>query len=125
MKCCHCQNNAFLRIGEQAAPLCLSCHTTYKAALDNQIHSAYQLHQAGQIADAISGYMRDLPRKLHPTSPANMDRKVEVNNFHINDSNIGVLNTQTAHMKNVEITITDSSKSDSNAINKALHKLVK
>ncbi len=109
MKCCHCSSNVFREIDE--IPLCLTCYTDVQIS-SSQMHSASQAYQRSKIADSMSQARTNLLHKQ------NNERNTEVNNYNIHnnihDSNIGILNTGKAQIKDNDINVANSAKPTNN-----------
>lgn len=118
MKCCHCSRNAFSAIDGIA--LCLSCHTDFQNASNNQVSSAFQLHRGIDVADSIFKTRATLQRNQNTEHQIKNERNAEVNNYNthnnitVHGNNSGILNTGKAQIKNNDIGAAYPAKSDNN-----------
>jgi hypothetical protein len=118
MKCRHCSRNAFRVINGIA--LCLSCNTDFQNTSNNQVSSALQLRRGIDVADSMLKARVDLQRNQNAEHQINNGRNTEVNNYNthnnitVHGNNSGILNTGKAQIKNNDIGIANSAKSNRN-----------
>jgi hypothetical protein len=118
MKCCHCSHNAFTTI--DGAALCLNCHTDFQNTANKNVSSALQLSRGIDVADSMFKARVALQCNQSTDRQVNNARSTEVNNYNthnnitVHGNNNGILNTGKAQIKNNNIAIASSAKSDIN-----------
>lgn len=106
MKCCQCDKTAMFRVGPegQQAPLCLGCYVLWqRAQAERQDMLGRALNFMLAELDAHVGISGITPRYPERTAIIQTGG-VTLNNIHVSDSEIGVLNTGT--IESVDNTLT-------------------
>lgn len=115
MKCCHCSRNAFTAIDGIA--LCLSCHTDFQNTSNNNVSSAYQLHQGIEVANSMLKARVNLQRNQNTEHRIKNERNIEMNNYNthnnitVHGNNSGSLQAGKTLTQSNDICITNLSQS--------------
>jgi hypothetical protein len=114
MKCHNCEKNAMYAVGPegQRVPLCLDCYIQWENLQLRQVEMLErQINFAAAEMEAVVGISGLLPR--YPERRLLQMGAVTLNNIHVTNSEIGVLNTGTIQSVDSSLTVLKSGGNDS------------
>lgn len=115
MRCHNCPKNAMFEVGpaEGRISLCLDCYIRFQNVIDQQLedHERHINFLTAQM-ESVVGFPGILPRYPERRGRVIHTGALTLNNIHVSNSNVGVINTGT--LQNVDATVTVL-KSEGNA----------
>lgn len=113
MKCYQCDRPALYRVDEANIPLCLDCYSKWSHIMNMQfLQNAAMMNRALDDMDMVTGMPLSGGRMPVQALAAAMQRKHTLNNIHISQSQIGVLNTGSISKIDAAITLSQGSDAE-------------
>ena len=113
MKCNQCEIPALYLIGEAKTPLCLKCYSTHEQMTQKRIKENMKLLK--YYDDAIAFHLGYGPPPSIGSTTSTGD--ITMNNIHIANSNIGIVNTGEIYAQNIQPHIQILAKNEPNLAN--------